>query len=527
VNAATAPGATVPVHVVRAGDTAWDAWLRDVPRDIFHTAGYHEYARGSREGEPFLAVVGDRSRGLAWPYLMRPVAEVAGLEHSRATDVHSVYGYPGPLAWGCEPGDPFLAAAFARLVGVWREQGAVSAFTRFHPLLANANLLNGLAVPGGSGGVVAGGQTVSLDLRNGMEAARAGYAPDLRRSIRLLRQSGMVTIHDTDWRYLETFGRLYRETMVRSNARQYYFFSDEDFLRLRATLGDRLHLLVTLLGDDVAAAGLFTEFGEIAEWYLVGTAAEHRQAAPAKLLVDDAAAWAHERGLTVLHLGGGRGGRDDTLMWFKGRFSPLRHPFHTGRWVLDRAGHDALVADRIAGAPHGTALEVGFFPTYRAAAIPREPHDLPERHRTPLAIRAVGPTEASALADLLGRIDTTYFRPHPMTPEQADRIANLAGRDVYLVGFADGVPVVYGMLRGWDEGYPVPSLGIGVRRDMERRGYGRAMMARLHEIARERGAAHVRLRVHPDNRGAAALYRELGYVEVGVDRSEVLMTLAL
>jgi ribosomal protein S18 acetylase RimI-like enzyme len=37
----------------------------------------------------------------------------------------------------------------------------------------------------------------------------------------------------------------------------------------------------------------------------------------------------------------------------------------------------------------------------------------------------------------------------------------------------------------------------------------------------------VRLRVNPDNVAAASLYRELGYEEVGVDRSEVLMTLTL
>ena len=51
-----------------------------------------------------------------------------------------------------------------------------------------------------------------------------------------------------------------------------------------------------------------------------------------------------------------------------------------------------------------------------------------------LRIRRIGPEDAEALADLLARIDDTYFRPHPMTPEEARRISTLRSRDVYLIG---------------------------------------------------------------------------------------------
>lgn len=134
---------------------------------------------------------------------------------------------------------------------------------------------------------------------------------------------------------------------------------------------------------------------------------------------------------------------------------------------------------------------------------------------------------APALADLFAAIDTTYFHPHPMTPAEAKRIAAYDGQDVYLVSEVDGVYVAYGMLRGWDEGYAVPSLGIAVRRDAYGQGYGRAMMAALHEAARARGATSVRLRVHPANGRARSLYESLGYVDQGEERGERLMTLEL
>ena len=337
---------------------------------MFHTAGYHAYAQGSGEGEAYLVVVGDRRRGLAWPYLLRAVADVAELAGSDATDVTSVYGYPGPLAWGCTPGDQFPARAWSEVRAVWREQGAVAAFTRFHPLLDNASLLSGVSWPAelcdGPGPVVAAGLTVSVDCTLGDEATRAGYGESHRREIDASHRSGLITLEDEDWTETATFARLYRETMVRSGASEYYLWDKADFERLRGALSGNLHLLVTLSGNAVAAAGLFTEFEGIVQWYLAGSSEAFRARSPTKVLVDDAIRWARERGNSVLHLGGGRGGHEDSLLWFKGRFSPRRHQFYTGRWVLDLPEYLALVQARLAGQP-GTAIsDEGFFPRYRA-----------------------------------------------------------------------------------------------------------------------------------------------------------------
>ena len=137
------------------------------------------------------------------------------------------------------------------------------------------------------------------------------------------------------------------------------------------------------------------------------------------------------------------------------------------------------------------------------------------------------PEDVDALGDLLENIDGTYFQPHPMTREEAARIGALRGRDIFLIGRVGNRGVAYGMLRGWDEGYTVASLGIGIRRDSEHRGYARAMMTALHEVARQSGATRVRLRVHPNNTRAASLYQLYGYREAGFDRHETLMILDL
>lgn len=129
---------------------------------------------------------------------------------------------------------------------------------------------------------------------------------------------------------------------------------------------------------------------------------------------------------------------------------------------------------------------------------------------------------AHSLPRLFARLDPTYFHPHPLTREEAARIASYHGRDIYL-----WTQHAYGFLRGWDEGFDVPSLGVAVASDQQGRGHGRRMMLALHEAARQRGANRIRLRVHPDNVRACRLYESLGYREAGTERGELVMFLNL
>lgn len=107
--------------------------------------------------------------------------------------------------------------------------------------------------------------------------------------------------------------------------------------------------------------------------------------------------------------------------------------------------------------------------------------------------------------------DTAHFQPHPFTPEQVGLLAKGTGDDLYYV-IAEGDRVLaYGMLRGWDEGYAVPSLGIAVHPAARGSGLGKLMMSFLHAAARRRGSSVVRLRVAVENRTATRLYESLGY----------------
>lgn len=103
------------------------------------------------------------------------------------------------------------------------------------------------------------------------------------------------------------------------------------------------------------------------------------------------------------------------------------------------------------------------------------------------------------------------FQPHPFTPKQASFIANYNGKDLYALVIYEGDVVGYGMLRGWDEGYDIPSLGITIHPKFRRCGIGNLMMQYLHIVARLKGCKNIRLRVRRGNLRARRLYEKFGY----------------
>jgi ribosomal protein S18 acetylase RimI-like enzyme len=132
-----------------------------------------------------------------------------------------------------------------------------------------------------------------------------------------------------------------------------------------------------------------------------------------------------------------------------------------------------------------------------------------------LRIATIGPGDEGMLVSLFDAITSDpasqHFHPHPFTAAQARVRAHYTGQDLYaLMTFAAEV-VGYGMLRGWDEGYTIPTLGIHIAGPHRGTGAARVLMSYLHFAAKLKGADAVRLKVYPDNERASRLYMSLGY----------------
>ena len=174
-------GRTTRIPVTAA--ERWQEYLEEAPHDFYHNAAYHRFSEQNGAGLAFLAVYEEGERRLVWPYLLWPIG---GLKGEGLYDVTSVYGYAGPLSMLPQPDEAFLLRAFRGMAGLWRDQGVVSVFTRFHPLLENHRLSLGAS------GLLQQGETISIDLPQTAESIWENYRKSLRRDIRIAREGGLV-----------------------------------------------------------------------------------------------------------------------------------------------------------------------------------------------------------------------------------------------------------------------------------------------------------------------------------------------
>lgn len=134
-----------------------------------------------------------------------------------------------------------------------------------------------------------------------------------------------------------------------------------------------------------------------------------------------------------------------------------------------------------------------------------------------MRIQRLGPQHADGFRQFLTVLDANgdgeFFHPHAFSAAAAREIIELStnGVDEYWVGIDGDRVIAYGMLRGWREGYAIPSAGIAIGPADRGLGHSRTMMLHLHDVAKSRGARQVRLKVDRRNGPAIRLYESLGY----------------
>ena len=344
-------------YVLSPRSAQWGAVLDSLPHDVYHSAEYSTLSGFGQEGEAMAFVYQEDGSSFLWPYLLKPIEGAPGFY-----DAGSVYGYPGP-AGTAEP--EFLARAWEALLEQWRSQGVVSAFTRFHPMLNNHELLT--TIPAARGGLRECGNTVSIDLTLPLEAQAQQIHRNMRADIRKGREAGLITSLDADWKHIAEFVAAYQDTMARCGSRPEYVVDEQWVSQFRETIGANAHLFVTKQGEAVAAAMIVITYGPFVHCHLIGTAPEFAALSPSKVMFDDVRQWGSRNGYATMHLGGGLGGREDALFQFKRKFSPRTHMFRTGSWILDEAKYRSLDAEnRTRLAEAGIeAGEISYFPAYR------------------------------------------------------------------------------------------------------------------------------------------------------------------
>lgn len=335
------------VDLIEPTDRRWQDTLAPIRHDFYHLPEYALLESRRLGGKAFAAYVEQPGVRLLLPLIRRAIPGTS------ASDLISPYGYPSPIAQFEDLA--LIHGALSAVVQTLGEQGFVSMFARLHPIL---ELPDGAF--DGLGALVEQGQTVSIDLRQSeaeqWHGIRARYRTSLNRSERL----GHRVFMDDSGEHLDRFITLYLDTMRRQNAAAEYYFSCEYLSGLWQQFRGRVHLGVVEVGGVIVCAGLFSESSGVVQYHLSGTAEQALPLSPLKSLINHARQWATQRGADVLHLGGGLGAAQDSLMHFKAGFGDSRHSFKTWRVVLDERRYVELSAPE--------AESTGFFPAYRRGA---------------------------------------------------------------------------------------------------------------------------------------------------------------
>jgi ribosomal protein S18 acetylase RimI-like enzyme len=125
------------------------------------------------------------------------------------------------------------------------------------------------------------------------------------------------------------------------------------------------------------------------------------------------------------------------------------------------------------------------------------------------------PSHTQLLTDFFAVIaaggDDKFFHPHDFSEQTASKICSYNGRDLYYLVIFNNTVIGYGMLRGWDEGFEIPSLGIIIHPDYRNKKIGLCLMNFLHSASNLRNAPAIRLKVYANNEKAMNLYKQLGY----------------
>lgn len=339
-------------------ESRWAEVLDQIGRyDFCHLHSYSRLAERSGHGRARMFVYASGEHVLAFPLLLREI-ETSAVEGTRETphDVTSVYGYAGPISKRSDVPEDIASHFMGFVSDYFREHSVVSALSRMHPLLDQSSILDAV------GEVVPVGCTLSVDLSVPESEQISAYRRNHRQDIKRLSAMGVVC-EEVGAERLDDFVEMYYENMDRVKATRAYYFSRAYFEHLLTEMGDVSHLFMCFHDGAPIAGSIFTHCRGIVQWHLSGSRGDFDGPPPGKLIFDVGRRWANRLGARVLHLGGGVGGRKDTLYHFKRGFTKREHTYSVWRHVVDADLYAELT--RAVSELSGAAPDDGFFPLYR------------------------------------------------------------------------------------------------------------------------------------------------------------------
>ena len=339
---------------------AWNALVRSFSRwDIYYLCEYAVSLQLHGDGDPMLLCFEQGTERMCYVVMRKDIADDPRfhgfLPAGRFYDLETPYGYGGPLTDA--PLSPQAQQTFMEELNAYcLEQHIVSQFLRFHPLLDN----HAVCAPMVDTRYLR--DTIFMDTSS-PERILSNMDSKNRNMVRKAQRSG-VTVREAPIAEYPAFLELYRQTMGKHNADDYYTFGTPYFDYLSRQLAGNTFLLYAQLEEKPISAAIFFHTNGTMHYHLAGSDAAYRNLAAGNLLLYEAALWGVAHGIQMLHLGGGMT-PEDSLFGFKKQFNKNgRRSFWVGRSIFNPPAYRELLALRKAADP-SFDTENGFMIQYR------------------------------------------------------------------------------------------------------------------------------------------------------------------
>jgi RimJ/RimL family protein N-acetyltransferase len=125
--------------------------------------------------------------------------------------------------------------------------------------------------------------------------------------------------------------------------------------------------------------------------------------------------------------------------------------------------------------------------------------------------------EISSLLTSSSKQYSSYFIPFSFDEKNIESLLHQAIKDKFYGVFVSGRLVGFFMLRGFDEGYSIPSYGVWIAEEFSNKGLSTLTLQHAISFCKINSIKKVMLKVHPDNLAAKHIYEKFGFKQTGTD----------
>lgn len=315
----------------------WDKYLQKInpqDKDLYFTEAYHKLCASILDKmEAF--VYEESGEVFVFPFLSREFKTPSGII---AKDFESAYGYGGPVA--SSSNSTFLINAYNKFKEEAIDSNYVCGFVRFHPLLDNHILFNEF------GELLFDRHTIAIDLRGSEDDIWMSEIHTKNRNvIKKGAKSGLTFEADYSFNNLPQFVKLYKDTMDKLSADEFYYFDDLYFQSFKESFPNSFLGCVKLNGNIIAAA-IFMHSEKYGHYHLAGSDISMLNYSPNNFMLWEAAKELKKQDVKLFHLGGGiNSDESNSLFQFKHKFSKSTHDFYIGKVVFNNPLYEDICKD--------------------------------------------------------------------------------------------------------------------------------------------------------------------------------------